>query len=846
MTRLVSVAVPLPIADLLTYQIPPELTLPPIGARVLVPLGTRLVTGCAVAYESDNGHARQQSHKARELRPVADILDGDAFLPAEIVELALWISAYYMASPGEAIRSAMPPGAWVTSEPRIEMTDAGIALASNGRSPGRGRQAGLRTCVLEALSPKQPVTMSVLARRVREHGAVGAVSRPPLYAIVRALARDNLVVMTQTLRGKAEAFQTRASVALTVAGHEAAGGDAPQVLRLGGKQRLALEYLRHESAGLPGPVLSDRGVSAATIRRLAGLGLVVISRERIERDPFLVELPDTALEVSDSVSRVTDLTDEQTSALGRLEAMAAKSAFEVALLHGVTGSGKTEIYLRLARRVRAIGKSVLVLVPEIALTPAVARAFRTAFGEAVAVQHSGLSDGERYDQWHRIRRGDVNVVVGTRSAVFAPLEDLGLIVVDEEHDGAYKQEESPRYNGRDVAVMRGRRAGALVVLGSATPSIESYQNAVTGRYALIALERRVHDRPLAKVHIVNMREEYASTGPDTVVSQSLRDAIAARLDAGEQSLVLLNRRGLATAVFCRQCTHVMECPNCSVPLTVHGRESGRKRAICHYCNYSVAVSHACPKCAGPYLEHTGFGTERVEQEIQALFPAARVARLDRDTARRRGAISALLTRVARREIDVLVGTQMIAKGHDFPSVTLVGVISADVGLALADFRAAERTFQLLTQVAGRAGRGAQPGQAIVQTLFPDHYSIQYGCRQDYRAFFTEELRYRRAMKYPPVVALVSAVAKGATVGEAASVADRVAKRLRAVDPQKSRFRVLGPAPAPLGKLRGEHRMQIFLKGPSRAEMRAAFQSVLKSLPDVRRSVVIDIDPLAVL
>ncbi len=843
MTRLVSVAVPLPISGLLTYRVPAELALPPIGARVLVPLGSRLVTGCAVRYEPANGHGPPGAEAGRELRPVVDILDEDAFLPPDIVELALWVAEYYMASPGEAIRSAMPPGVWITSEPRVEITDRGRASALEGKAAGRGRQAALRIAALEALRPGQAVSLSVLGRRLRaREGSPMAASRLPLHAVARALAREGLVAMTHTLRGKAAAFQTRASVALTVAGQEAVHADAADLLRLGAKQRLALDRLLHAPQGITASSLAAAGVGHATLKRLVGLGLIVISRERVDRDPFAIESP-----AGDGESPAAhQLTVEQAAAMGRLEAMLARPAFGVALLHGVTGSGKTEIYLRLADRVRAMGQSVLVLVPEIALTPAVARAFRTAFGESVAIQHSGLSDGERYDQWHRIRRGEVDVVVGTRSAIFAPLERLGLIVVDEEHDGAYKQEEAPRYNARDVAVLRGKRTGALVVLGSATPSVESYQNAASGRYELIALERRVHDRPLARVHIVNMREEYAAMGPDTVLSQSLRDAIAARLDAREQSLVLLNRRGLATAVFCRQCTHILECPNCSVALTVHGREGGRKRALCHYCNYSVAVPKACPKCAGPYLEHTGFGTERIEAEIQALFPNARVARLDRDIARRRGAISSVLNRVARREIDVLVGTQMIAKGHDFPGVTLVGVISADVGLALADFRAAERTFQLLTQVAGRAGRGAQPGQAIVQTLFPDHYSIQYGCRQDYRAFFTEELRYRRAMKYPPIVALVAAVVRGGTLSAAAAVADRIARRLRSVDPRKSRFRVLGPAPAPLGKLRGEHRMQIFLKGPSRAEMRAALRSAVEACRDVRRAVVIDVDPMAVL
>jgi len=371
--------------------------------------------------------------------------------------------------------------------------------------------------------------------------------------------------------------------------------------------------------------------------------------------------------------------------------MAATRRFGVALLHGVTGSGKTEIYLRLTADARDAGRRALILVPEIALTPAIASLVRDAFGDRVAIQHSALSDGERHDQWQRIRRGDVDVVVGTRSAVFAPLENVGLIVVDEEHDPSYKQEESPRYHGRDVAIVRGQRADALVVLGSATPSMESYSNAMAGRYERVVIEKRVLDRPLAAVTVVDMRDEYAEAGPDVVLSRRLTTALEARLALGEQALVLLNRRGFATAVFCRQCAGTLECPNCSVSLVVHG-EGHSRRARCHYCNYSSRVPAACPLCAGPYLEQAGFGTERVEAEVKRALPTARVARLDRDSVRRKGALTALLTRFRDGDVDVLVGTQMIAKGHDFPRVTLVGVISADVGLGLADFRASERTF----------------------------------------------------------------------------------------------------------------------------------------------------------
>ena len=420
-----------------------------------------------------------------------------------------------------------------------------------------------------------------------------------------------------------------------------------------------------------------------------------------------------------------------------------------------------------------------MLVPEIALTPQVAALFRRRFGSHVAIQHSGLSDGERHDQWHRIRRGDVDVVVGTRSAVFTPVADPGLIVVDEEHDTSYKQEDTPRYHGRDVAVMRGKLSGALVVLGSATPSMESFANARAGRYTLVSMSRRVLDRPMAEVSIVNMREEMAEE-PEVVLSRPLVEGLGRRLQAGgaggdpAQPPWVRHRHVLPSVrphagVPQLQCVPDGASRGRGDRTTKHvvGNAGGMPppedrrgwRARCHYCNHVRPVPNTCPQCAAPYLEHVGFGTERIEAEVHRHFPEARVARVDRDTVRRKGSLVDVLGRFGRREVDVLVGTQMIAKGHDFPHVTLVGVVSADVGLGLADFRAAERTFQLLTQVAGRSGRGTTPGEAIVQTLFPTHYSIRLACTQDYPSFFDKETAYRLAMRYPPHVAMVNVVTK---------------------------------------------------------------------------------------
>jgi primosomal protein N' (replication factor Y) len=743
---------------------------------------------------------------------VVAVLDERAFLPADVVELATWVADYYACGVGEAIATAMPPRAWIESERHVAITDAGEGRLLSER--------GARRDVLEQLTGGRVVSVSALTRKAK-----GAP------AVLPSLESDGLITLTTPLKGSADASRSVRVAMLTAQGHE----DPADVSKLGARQLQALDLLRAAPDGLSLSDLADEDIPGESITRLAKLGLVTIERRRVERDPF-----ETA---ATKIARapVVDLTDEQQAAVDVLKARADAAKYHVALLHGVTGSGKTEIYLRLARAVRESGKGVLLMVPEIALTPQAAAIFRAAFGDRVAIQHSALSDGERYDQWQRIRRGDVDVVVGTRSAIFTPLRNVGLIVVDEEHDGSYKQEESPRYHGRDVAVVRGRAAEALVVLGSATPSLESYHNAQNGRYELIALKKRVLDRPLAQVRIVDMREEYAAEGPDVILSSPLRDALTDRIEKGEQAIVLLNRRGFATVVFCRQCGETLECPNCSVSLTVH---KAAARARCHYCNFARPLPKVCGKCAGPYLEQMGFGTERVEAEVKALLPQARVGRVDRDTIRRRGAIATLLASFARKEIDVLVGTQMIAKGHDFPSVTLVGVISADVGLGLADFRAAERTFQLLTQVAGRAGRGEIAGEAVVQTLYPNHYSIRHACRQDYATFYEDELKFRKAMRYPPAVALINVVVKARTRQAAVEDAGTIADGMRL--PGLDAWRVLGPAPAPLGRLKGEHRAQLFIKGSRRTAMRKALLTVLDARQELKRRTVVDVDPMSVL
>jgi primosomal protein N' (replication factor Y) len=738
---LIRVAVPVPQLDLLTYKVSDGSPQPHPGARVVVPLGSRILTGIIV----DLPGSAPDDVPLDEIKPIRRLLDDEPFVPEEVVGLALWTAEYYAAGIGETLTAALPP------KTRGERRD----------SHKTERVASITQAGLEALPAS------------------------------RGKSRELLLLLADTPNGRRTAE------------------------------------------------LGRMGLSAALISRLAGKGLASLRRERVDRDPF----PASSL-AAQPESGERELTCEQRRTLSRLEALSGESRFRVALLRGVTGSGKTEIYIRLARIITRRGRSVLMLVPEIALTPAVASQFRDAFGSRVAIQHSGLSDGERHDQWQRIRAGAVDVVVGTRSAVFAPLERVGLIIVDEEHDASYKQDEAPRYNGRDVAVLRGQRAGALVVLGSATPSLESYRNAQDGKYEHLVLERRVFDRPLPAVTIVDMRTEYAASGPDVVLSSTLIDALRMRADRKEQALVLLNRRGFATALFCRQCGDAIDCPHCSVSLVVHGAGTAR-HLRCHYCNHSAPVPLKCPDCGGTFMEHSGFGTERVEEELVRACPGVRVARLDRDATRRKGALAALLQQFRDGAIDVLVGTQMIAKGHDFPRVTLVGVVSADVGLGVADFRAAERTFQLLTQVAGRAGRGEHPGEAIVQTLYPDHYSIQLACRQDYVGFCEQELRFRQAMRYPPLISLVNVVVRAPTMNRAMADAADLAGAIRRHAGSLSSLRVLGPAPAALSKLRGEYRAQLLVKGVGRKSMREGVRRAIAERPAVARRTTVDVDPLSV-
>jgi len=832
MNRLVKVAIPVSRLDLLTYRVPDGMEMPKVGARVIVPLGGRVLTACVIIDNVENPELAPDI-----IKDVLGVLDVQTFIPLEVLHLARWTAEYYLSSTGDVLTAAMPPGGWKKISKLVRLTPHGAVALESGALSGQTKTL-LRELSVEQFHPLDRVVKKLALGQNKSLVKTNGQRR--FQALIRKMETQSLLEIQYRYPEQVANFKTIKTARLTDAGYQQVGtteAKQAKVGRLGSRQRQVLAVLqKQKTKSLPLAQLAKLGIGSATVNRLNDMGLVEIENKKIERDPWNFEYKDHSIAKNASVT----LTDEQHEALSELIERATNREFHVALLHGITGSGKTEVYLQLAKHLQDSNRQSIILVPEIALTPAMASSFRANFGSRVAIQHSGLSSGERHDQWHRIRSGEIDIVIGTRSAIFAPLQRVGLIVVDEEHDGSYKQDEYPRYHGRDLAIVRGQQANALIVLGSATPSMESYHNAILGRYSLLELSRRVYDRPLPQTQVVNMREEYALNGPGVIFSDPLRTAIAKRLKRGEQTLILLNRRGFAAAMICRKCGVLFECPNCSVSLTVH-RKAQQMR--CHYCGYAERIKKACIHCGGEYLEELGLGTQRVEVEIKTMFPEARVGRIDRDTVRRRGTLSSLLKKFGQGELDVLIGTQMIAKGHDFPNVTLVGVVSADVGLGVADFRAAERTFQLLTQVAGRAGRGGKTGETIVQTLHPDHYSLHHACEQNYKSFYEEELTFRRRMRYPPIVALANMVIKHRSPGNALKTATKFVAALRKCN---KRLEVLGPASAPLERLKGEYRVQVLTKSSHRREMRGALVTALEVCSEFQGQIVIDVDPVSVL
>ncbi len=611
------------------------------------------------------------------------------------------------------------------------------------------------------------------------------------------------------------------------------------------------EILRRLRGGKPRNVarlMKGVGDGRRLLGRLRRQGLVEVAHEVRRRVPQVGTAP-LLFEGDWAGGPPPVLTGEQERALEEIERRLAEGRFATVLLQGVTGSGKTEVYSRAIQSCLERERTALLLVPEIALTPAVAELFAARFGDRVAVLHSGLGPRERSSEWWRLRRGEARVAVGTRSAVFAPLENLGVVIVDEEQDASYKQGESPHYHGRDTAVVRAKLEGAVALLGSATPALETSYHARSGRYQRVALESRVgpegSGRPLAAVRVIDMRAEFQETKKAALFSRALTTGIERALSAGGQALVLLNRRGYANFLLCRKCGATVQCAHCSIALTFH---RGRGRLVCHYCGFARALPKVCEKCGSAHVQFVGEGAEKVEEAVRQAFPQARVARLDRDIAAgsaRRG--EQILRRFVRGELDVLVGTQMIAKGHDFQGVTLVGVVSADVILGLPDFRAAERTFQLLTQVAGRAGRGELPGEVLVQTYYPDHYAVRFGAAQDYDGFYEQELRFRRLLHYPPFTALANLVVRDRRLDAAVRAARQLQEFFQAR--RAADVKVLGPAPAPLARLKKDYRFQFLLKSPERRALQEALRGALayareKEIP--AGSVLVDVDPISLL
>ena len=825
MPEFCDVALPVPLEMTFTYRVNGEI--PVVGGRVLVPFRTSKLPGVVTAL-----HDRAPSMEAKTVHAV---LDSEPLIDSTLMQLAEWISNYYLAPLGEVLRAMLPLQAEVRRDWAYSITPAGNkALSDSAHSGNSGRS-------------KRSIEEQMLEYRVLDHLSQVENAREKSLRSATGATRE-------ILRGlQAKRWITRedvssirdASRTVRIAHLAAAVEEQASKRKLNENQQTILRYL----AGVGGKVLVEElrelDVPRATLETLVRRGLV-----RIEEKPADFHL--SGVPASGQIARES-LNASQVSALRAIERGIAERKFSVSLLHGVTGSGKTAVYLAAMQSVLAQGRSAILLVPEIGLTPAAAANLHRVFGSEVAILHSGLTDDERAEQWHRIHRGDARIVVGTRSAVFAPVSDLALIVVDEEHDSSYKQEETPRYNGRDVAVMRGKLLGAAVLLASATPALETYHNARAGKYRLIELRERVQQRPLPEVEIIDMREEFQQTGEEKFFSRRLVEAVRARLEAKEQVMILLNRRGYSAVVLCRSCGDKLQCINCAVSLTHHKAAAispamlGRRvpagqRLECHYCNYRTAVPKLCPKCGSEHLYFLGAGSEKIEEALQESFPNARIGRLDRDTVRNRHDFERVLNQLHAGELDLLVGTQMIAKGHDIHGVTLVGVVGADFGLGLPDFRAAERTFQLLTQVAGRAGRGNFAGEVVLQTYFPEHYAIRYAALHDYVGFYEQELRYRSWMHYPPFTSVANVLLRSDKLDLAmryAGIVESWAKRTR-----MEGVRLMGPAAAPLARLKRDYRYHFILKAGSREQLNRTLRALVakatsEDIP--RTSIIVDVD-----
>ena len=797
--------------------------LPVVGGRVLVPFREQRLAGIVVELHD---RLPKSPGKTMQIKKVLRVLDRAPVLDEQLLKLGQWIANYYLAPVGEVFRTMLPLAVEfkrviayrITDEGRMALHQAGIS-GSPGRSRRTPEDQAAEFRVLDYLSNYDDSQTEGDEPWVREQALRSAsrISRPVLAGMVR-----KKWIMREDVSTSHDATRT-----VRIAVLKSAEG------KLNANQKSLVEALATAGGRIPVASLHELGVPRTTLGTLTRRGLVEvvaepatfsISRNKPRPQPFEF-----------------DLNSAQQSVLARLREGVSSRKFTGMLLHGVTGSGKTAVYLAGMRSVLDAGRSAILLVPEIGLTPAVAADLHQIFGSEVAILHSALSGAERAEQWHRIRRGDARIVVGTRSAVFAPVADLALVIVDEEHDSSYKQEETPRYHARDVAVMRAKMAGATVVLGSATPSLESYFNAKKNKYALVELPDRVEQRPLPEVEIVDMRLEFQETGQEQVVSRKLAAEIKQRLERHEQVMVLLNRRGYSPVVMCRSCGKTLQCENCAIAMTHHKRQH---KMVCHYCGALAPVPKVCAHCGSEYVQFLGTGSEKLEELLHGQFPQARIGRLDRDTVRGRDDFERALTALNQGDLDLLVGTQMIAKGHDIHGVTLVGVVGADVALGLPDFRAAERTFQLLTQVAGRAGRGQTPGKVILQTFFQDHYAVQYAAQHDFLGFYERELRFRSWMHYPPYSALANVIVRSNKLEESLEWSGVIGRWFEST--RHEGVRVLGPAAAPIVRLKRDYRYHFVLKSPSREKLNHTLRAMIahateKKIP--RTQVIVDVDAL---
>ena len=811
------VALAVPLDMVFTYSIPAGME-PIVGGRVLVPFRHQRMSGIVVEL-----HDRPPKVKTKN---VLQALDPEPVLDAQLLQLGRWIADYYLAPIGEVFRTMLPLGAEFKHSIAYRITDQGhlaLHLAGTTGSPGRSQRTAeeqnTEFRVLNFLAERDWMREESIRSSIR-------VSRPILNGMVR-----KKWITREDMSGARDATRLVKIAVLRSAEEKIGQQTTVPSKKLNDNQRTLIEALAGAGGTLKVELLHSLDVPRSTLSTLVKRGLVEIKEEpaefhlsRVKARPFHFEF-----------------SAPQKQALAKIAEAVTSRKFTGMLLHGVTGSGKTAVYLAGMRQVLDQGRSAILLVPEIGLTPAVAADLHQVFGDEVAILHSGLSNQERAEQWHRIKRGEARVVVGTRSAVFAPVTDLALLIVDEEQDSSYKQEETPRYHARDVAVVRAKMTDAVVVLGSATPSLESYYNAKKNKYALVELPDRVEQRPLPEVEIIDMRQEFQETGHEQVISRKLAQEIGERLAKREQVMVLLNRRGYSPVVLCRSCGKTLECKNCAIALTHHKRAH---KMECHYCGYVANIPDKCVHCGSEYVYFLGTGSEKLEELLHGMFPQARIARLDRDTVRGREDFERILAGMNAGEIDLLVGTQMIAKGHDIHGVTLVGVIAADSALGLPDFRAAERTFQLLTQVAGRAGRGTSPGKVVLQTYFQDHYAVQYAAHHDFVGFYEKELRFRNWMHYPPYSALANVLIRSEKLDESLRWSGLIGQWF-----EKTRHegvRVLGPAAAPILRLKNDYRYHFVLKSASREKMNNLLRAMLayahtQKIP--RTQVIVDVDAL---